>query len=103
MRDLKPSSNERPVTDVNLVPTRRKGYLNKLVSNIKPTKAKPNFAPAVVEDIKCDPPMQAPAKIIPGPKLFLIPWPLELIANKIFLLCWLKRPHLVKTNTKIYL
>ncbi len=73
MRALNPSNNESPVTAVNLVPTSRKGYLNKLVSNIKPTKAKPNLAPAVVEDIKCDPPMQAPAKIIPGPKLFRSP------------------------------
>ena len=64
---------------MNLVPTKRKGYLNKLVSNIKPIKENPNFAPAVVEDIKCDPPMQAPAKIMPGPRLFRIPSLVEFI------------------------
>ena len=54
---------------VKRVPTRRNGYLIRLVSKIRPTSAKPNRAPAVVDDIKWDPPMQAPAKRIPGPML----------------------------------
>ena len=74
LRALKPSNSERPVTAVKRVPTKRKGYLNKLVSKIRPTSAKPNLAPAVVDDIKCEPPIQAAAKIIPGPKDFSIPF-----------------------------
>ena len=56
---------------VNLVPTNKNGYLIRLVNKMSPRSEKPNFAPAVVEDIRCDPPMQAAAKRIPGPILFL--------------------------------
>ena len=40
-----------------------------LVNKIKPTNENPNLAPAVVDDNKWEPPIAAPAKIIPGPKL----------------------------------
>ena len=70
LRALNPSNSESPVTAVKRVPTKRKGYLNKLVSKIRPTSEKPNLAPAVVDDIRCEPPIQAAAKIIPGPKDF---------------------------------
>lgn len=52
------------------VPTSKKGYLSKLVIKISPTYPKPNLAPAVVEDKRCEPPIAAPANKIPGPKLF---------------------------------
>ena len=73
---------------------------NKLVSNIKPTKAKPNLAPAVVEDIKCDPPMQAPANMIPGPKLFLIPCLVRFILKELLSLCWSKNFYFGKLKNK---
>ena len=41
---------------------------------IRPINEKPNLAPAVVDDNKCEPPIAAPASIMPGPKLFLIPF-----------------------------
>ena len=56
--------------EVKRVPTSKKGYLIRFVIKISPTKAKPNLAPAVVDDNKCDPPIAAPAKRIPGPRLF---------------------------------
>ena len=59
------------MTAVNLVPTSRNGYLNRLVNKIRQISENPNFAPAVVDDIRCDPPMHAAAKRIPGPRLFL--------------------------------
>ena len=70
---LKPSSNDFPVDEVNLVPTNKNGYLNRFVINIKNNNENPYLAPAVVDDIKCEPPIAAPASKIPGPKLFCIP------------------------------
>ncbi len=69
---MNPSSKDKPVTAVKRVPTSRKGYLSRLVIKIKPKRENPNLAPAVVEDIKCDPPIAAPARIIPGPRLFIL-------------------------------
>ena len=59
------------MTAVNLVPTSKNGYLKRFVNKISPISENPNLAPAVVEDIRCDPPIQAAAKRIPGPRLFL--------------------------------
>ena len=59
------------MTAVNLVPTSKNGYLTRFVNKISPISENPNFAPAVVDDIRCDPPMHAAAKRIPGPRLFL--------------------------------
>ena len=67
---MKPSNNDFPVDAVNLVPTNKNGYLNRLVKRIRPTNENPNLAPAVVDDIRWDPPIAAPARSIPGPKLF---------------------------------
>ena len=67
---MKPSNNDLPVDAVNLVPTNKNGYLNRLVRRIRPTNENPNLAPAVVDDIKWEPPIAAPARSIPGPKLF---------------------------------
>lgn len=67
---MKPSNKDLPVDDVKRVPTNKKGYLNKFVISINPIRAKPNLAPAVVDDIRWDPPIDAPASNIPGPKLF---------------------------------
>tara|TARA_B100000212_G_scaffold335496_1_gene307540 strand:+ start:585 stop:1004 length:420 start_codon:yes stop_codon:yes gene_type:complete len=67
---LKPSNNEFPVEAVKRVPTSKKGYFNKFVKSIRPSNENPNLAPAVVDDIKCDPPIAAPAKIMPGPITF---------------------------------
>ena len=60
-----------PVTAVNLVPTSKKGYLTRFVIKMSPRSENPNLAPAVVDDIRCEPPMQAAARRIPGPRLFL--------------------------------
>ena len=71
---MKPSNNDLPVDAVNLVPTNKNGYFKRLVRSIRPTNEKPNLAPAVVDDNKCEPPIAAPASKIPGPKLFRIPF-----------------------------
>ena len=71
---MKPSNKDLPVDAVNLVPTNKKGYFNRLVRRIRPTRENPNLAPAVVDDNKCEPPIAAPASKIPGPKLFCIPF-----------------------------
>ena len=52
------------------VPTSKKGYFSKFVIKISPNNPKPNLAPAVVDDNRCEPPIAAPANKIPGPKLF---------------------------------
>ena len=54
---MKPSNNDFPVDAVNLVPTNKNGYLNRLVRRIRPTNENPNLAPAVVDDIKWEPPI----------------------------------------------
>ena len=54
------------------VPTSKKGYFSKFVIKISPTNPKPNLAPAVVDNNRCEPPIAAPASKIPGPKLFCI-------------------------------
>ena len=54
------------------VPTSKKGYLRRFVIRISPTNPKPNLAPAVVDDNKCEPPIAAPANKISHPKLFCI-------------------------------
>ena len=59
------------MTAVNLVPTSKNGYLTRFVNKIRKISENPNLAPAVVDDIRCDPPMHAAAKRIPGPRLFL--------------------------------
>ena len=69
---MKPSNNDLPVEAVNLVPTNKNGYFKRLVRRIRPTNEKPNLAPAVVDDNICEPPIDAPASKIPGPKLFCI-------------------------------
>ena len=61
-----------PVLEVKRVPTSKKGYFSKFVIKISPTNPKPNLAPAVVDDNRCEPPIAAPANKIPGPKLFCI-------------------------------
>ena len=71
---LKPSNNDLPVDAVNLVPTNKNGYFKRLVRRIGPTNENPNLAPAVVDDNKWEPPIAAPARTIPGPKLFCIPF-----------------------------
>ena len=71
---MKPSNNDLPVDAVNLVPTNKNGYFKRFVRSIRLTNEKPNRAPAVVDDNKCEPPMEAPASKIPGPKLFCIPF-----------------------------
>jgi hypothetical protein len=67
---LNPSSKDLPVLEVKRVPTSKKGYFSKFVIKISPTNPKPNLAPAVVDDKRCEPPIAAPANRIPGPKLF---------------------------------
>ena len=69
---MNPSKSDFPVEAVNLVPTNKNGYLNRFVISISPNNENPNLAPAVVEDKRCEPPMAAPARSIPGPKLFWI-------------------------------
>ena len=71
LRFLNPSKSDSPVTAVNLVPTSKNGYFTRFVNKISPIRENPNLAPAVVEDIRCDPPIHAAAKMIPGPILFL--------------------------------
>ena len=67
---LKPSNSDIPVDAVKRVPTSKNGYFRKFIISIRPTNENPNLAPAVVDDIRCEPPIAAPAKITPGPIAF---------------------------------
>ena len=79
---LKPSKSDIPVDAVKRVPTSKNGYFRRFIISIRPTKENPNLAPAVVDDIRWEPPIAAPAKIIPGPIKF---WSFEL--NKGIFFC----------------
>ena len=67
---LKPSNNDLPVDALNLVPTNKDRNLKRLGRRIRPSNEKPNLAPAVVDDNKCEPRIAAPASKVPGLNFF---------------------------------